>query len=614
MGKGAKMFVYNLDTNSQKVNGVTSSQCMYDHGAEGSNISLWNGQTIAPQSAIPSNGWKAPQYIEADGHWSFPCGCACEQSQFTLGFQNGASVELKIQTAPVPVNESSRGNVVCSLNSSSSLSPWSGQPGIGIMILPDPAKIPPREHYVPINPACWMEVFNNKVNGKFFNLPLNMVSLPASHDAGTSVATKCTSLASTAQTQTQTLDIGGQLNAGIRYFDLRPCVWDIHANNGSNDFYFGHFTSAESGQGCLGQNMVQALQQVAWFIKTNTQEVVILKFSHYVDNNYNSLPANLQLLMIETIQKQLGKALMYTASMGERVNATTLNTIVQSSRRVICIFDQLDNALYNPSMGILRFGDLASQAVHSNVYYQEDNGAVYLLMDEGLRHVPDPQTWRNLAGSVPINPSLFNTFKNADSAPYPFGPALMENAQLVNIPTDPESIYLTDISISNPGQVILRPVVSPAQLHSYAFHGTVQSYGSSPVYGSDVFSPFYSNFDVYDSYSDTDNLAIMVADQIDKYKKFLNGVGNNWQKDGMFLLSYTLTQTTFDAILSALGYGTVLTLATYANRYLWTVITSIMKGPTNQQPPNLIYIDAVDNANAVSAAFYLNLQNVNNHP
>lgn len=349
------------------------------------------------------------------------------------------------------------------------------------MVLPDPSTIPAQSGYIPTDSSSWMGELNASSAGEFFKRPLNMVSLPASHDSGMSASNRCTSLAGAAQTQTQTLDIRGQLNAGIRYFDLRPCVWKVNNNNGPNDFAFGHFSPAESGQGCLGQNMIQGLQQVGSFIGSHPNEIVILKFSHSTDSSYTPFPTSLQQLMIQTIQDQIGRV-MYAAAVGEKINQCTLQSITESARRVICVFDGLDASLYAPSSGILKFGDLSG------------------------------------------NPA-------ADS-----------------------------------------------------------------------------NLDIYDSYSNSNNLSLMVADQIDKYSKFLRGVGNNPQKNGMFLLSYTLTQTSTDAILSALGLGTLLALANYANRCLWTVITSIMQGPTRQQPPNLVYIDSVNNTNAISAAIYLNSQ------
>lgn len=67
MGKVATMFVYNLDSKDQTITGVTSQKCMFDNGEEGSDISLWNNQTLSPKTSLPSNGWHKPQFIEANG-------------------------------------------------------------------------------------------------------------------------------------------------------------------------------------------------------------------------------------------------------------------------------------------------------------------------------------------------------------------------------------------------------------------------------------------------------------------------------------------------------------------------------------------------------------------
>jgi hypothetical protein len=474
MGKGANMFVYNLDTNQQIVNGVTTSKCMYDNNKEGSNISLWNNVTIPSHSAIPENGWINPQYIEANGTDM----CVLEQSSVSLGFANGGTLTIDLETAIPEARQTTTGNVMCSLSSNYSLDPFTGKVNIGVMILPDASEIPDQNLYIPKDTTRWMEELNANSNGKFFQQKFNKVSLPASHDSGMSCSTECTLLAGLPQTQTQTLDIAGQLNAGIRYFDLRPCVWDVKAsNNSQDDFYFGHFTSVPviGGMGCLGQNMKEALVQVASFLSSTTQEIVILKFSHFGDKDGNAFPCSLQELMIGAIKEVLADQMLAITN-GEKINDETLQNVISSDRRVICVFDGLCPDLYNSENGVLIFGDLANS--------------------------PNPD----------------------------------------------------------------------------------------------------SNFDVHDNYSDSDNLCIMVADQINKYAAF-----NSTRNSKMFLFSYTLTQSTNDAITSAIGINSILDLANSANNYWWTVVTSLISDFSAQQIPNFVNLDNVDSKNAVSAAVYFNL-------
>ena len=466
------MFVYNLDANKQMVNGVISSNCMYDNGEEGSTISLWNNVTIPTQSAIPEKGWNNPQYIEANGTGS----CATQQSSFTLGFANGGALTIDLETAIPEARQTTTGNIMCSLSSNYSIDPFTGQVNIGVIILPDASEIPDQNLYIPQNPARWMEELNTNSNGKFFQRTFNQVSLPASHDSGMSCTTRCTPLAGSPQTQTQTLNIAGQLDAGIRYFDLRPCVWEVNEDCLVPDFYFGHFTPVPiiGGMGCLGQNMKEALEQVAAFLSLNTQEIVVLKFSHFGDKDGHNFTIALQQMMITDIKNVLANQLFVTTE-HQKINNKTLQTVISSGKRVICVFDDLDSSLHNPEEGILIFGDIAN--------------------------TPVPK----------------------------------------------------------------------------------------------------SNFDVYDSYADTDNLTIMVADQIDKYQLFTT------RAYGMFLLSYTLTQSTNDAITSEFGIDSILELADAANKYLWTVVTSMVSASSPKKIPNLVNVDNVDSKNAVSAAYYFNI-------
>lgn len=753
MGQGANMFIYNLDTKPQEVKGVTSQQCMYDNGTtDGSNISIWNNQTIPAKTAIPPNGWNSPQFIETINSGL----CMSEKSIFTLEFANKASINIELYDDSLPPATANwTGNIVCGIGNQNYI--FSGNPEIGVMILPDPDEALPQQNYVfspqvsqtveyryvfrrsdngaiyllidgmlrqipdtttltnlcaqsiylndpkfnvvpnkqslpfpvgrPImdnaqlvsvpeytdaifledtisadstavvlrpvesnflnyyafsgtvqpynlknptigpavapfdssfNTAKWMESLNNKTGGKFFNQAFNMVSLPASHDAGMSSTSKCTSAANNLNTQTQIMNIDGQLNAGIRYFDLRPNLWDINkfdptSNDAGNQFAFGHFANNLGGQGCLGQNMVEALQQVSKFITANPEEIVILKFSNYIDSNVTPFSLSIQKTMLKTIKTNLS-GLMYTANIGQKINTETLKSIINSGKQVICIFDNLDASLYDPTSGILKFGGLSSPTEKlpncPNVYYNPGTGIVYLLMDGKLREVPDWQTWTNLTGGVDLAnlPHACNIIQDANNLPFDQGQQIMEGAQLVRV-QGTSSVYLTDIMPDNPDWVVLRHVVSPAQMNSYGFNGQeVQAYNGTPVYGPDV-TTSDSNFDLYDSYSGTDVLPAMVADQIDKYTKFLSGNGNNPEQNGMFLLSYTLTESTQGAVSSTLGVGSIIELAKLANPFLWRVVNSIMRGPTTQQPPNLVYIDLVDSINPVTEAIYFNLQN-----
>ena len=488
MGKGFFMAVLNL-ANKPATSEVTEHKCVFDHGHEGSYYGpIWGGNgspaaQYAGVSAIPAFG-QPLQYVEAIGIGL----CAFEQSylQVAMGPSAGnydSFVRFNIQTNIIPVNVvQSSGNIVCSCSLNSSANIWSGQAAVGIMRLPSPDSVHDFNSYVQPDNADWMGKLQDQSKGRFFQRPLFRASFPASHDSGMSCVTRATPFGNASNTRTQTLDIGGQLSAGIRYFDLRPAVWDITASIGPNDFYYGHFASNLGGQGCLGQNLVASLQQVNQFLAAHPRELVVLKFSHYQDSSTKPFPVSLQKELVATVQTQLGSNMYLAGSNTEKTNHQTIQDLLDSGRRAICVFDSLDASLIDPMQGVLLFGDLSGSP-------------------------------------------------NADS-----------------------------------------------------------------------------NFDVYDSYADSDNLVHMIRDQIGKWKEFC---ARPQYCSGMFLFSFTLTMGgEWDNILAEFGYKSILELASYANEYLWNVINCIYRGPASDQhpPPNYVYLDDARGDLPVAVAWYLNVQ------
>jgi len=107
--------------------------------------------------------------------------------------------------------------------------------------------------------------------------PLRTVSMPASHDAGMSSSNDC-NMANQCNTKTQTTAILGQLQAGVRYFDIRPTIY-------KNTLYTAHLDDT-TGFGCNGESMQNVLSDVVTFIG-RSGDLVILKFSHYYDRDNN---------------------------------------------------------------------------------------------------------------------------------------------------------------------------------------------------------------------------------------------------------------------------------------------------------------------------------------
>jgi hypothetical protein len=111
------------------------------------------------------------------------------------------------------------------------------------------------------------------------NRPLYRVCFPGSHDSGTYMATHQTDFGSARITQTQILDIQGQLMQGVRYFDVRPVVYGE-----PEAFYTAHYTDLTplglGYQGAIGVALDAALAQVRAFASGHRKELVILRFSH----------------------------------------------------------------------------------------------------------------------------------------------------------------------------------------------------------------------------------------------------------------------------------------------------------------------------------------------
>jgi len=127
------------------------------------------------------------------------------------------------------------------------------------------------------NVSHWMGDQNSLIGGR----TLKEISLPGSHDAGMSVSQHCSG-GIECNTKTQEKDILEQLEAGSRYFDIRP-VYDDH----SGIWYTGHFSFAGSYLvGCAGQGLGSALACVAIFFESqeNEKELVILDISHCLVN------------------------------------------------------------------------------------------------------------------------------------------------------------------------------------------------------------------------------------------------------------------------------------------------------------------------------------------
>jgi hypothetical protein len=133
-------------------------------------------------------------------------------------------------------------------------------------------------YFTNYDPARWMEdtLFPAKEN-----LTLKDIVIPGSHDAGMSALNgtggKQAGSINNCNTLTQKLNIGKQLNAGIRMFDLR-------VGSFKNQIYTKHSSSdcmAEAMGGGYGERFADILDSVKTFLDVHKKEFIILTFSHF---------------------------------------------------------------------------------------------------------------------------------------------------------------------------------------------------------------------------------------------------------------------------------------------------------------------------------------------
>ncbi|MCP4108618.1 MAG: hypothetical protein GY749_24230 [Desulfobacteraceae bacterium] len=124
-------------------------------------------------------------------------------------------------------------------------------------------------------PKSWMK---DNIKALQF-MKLRELCIPGAHDAGMSVRGTGTAGAFECNVVTQKNSILGQLNLGVRYFDIRPVI-------SSGKYYTGHYSDVPVAgwQGANGQSIDSIVSEINQF--TNTQrELVILYLSHDLDTD-----------------------------------------------------------------------------------------------------------------------------------------------------------------------------------------------------------------------------------------------------------------------------------------------------------------------------------------
>jgi hypothetical protein len=152
------------------------------------------------------------------------------------------------------------------------------------------------------NPATWM---NDLLLPGKSNYTLRDIVIPGAHDAGMSVLGGVggseSGTINECNTLTQKLNLGAQLNAGIRMFDLRVGVFNdtLYAKHSSSD------CMADAIGGGYGEQLGKILDAVRQFLLENKGEIVLLTFSHFCERE---IPVH---DLADTIVRRLGKEILY---------------------------------------------------------------------------------------------------------------------------------------------------------------------------------------------------------------------------------------------------------------------------------------------------------------
>ncbi|EPS45302.1 hypothetical protein H072_717 [Dactylellina haptotyla CBS 200.50] len=150
-------------------------------------------------------------------------------------------------------------------------------------------------NFFPTNgPVSWMQASLPSIGDR----PLRKICMPGSNNSGMCQQTgPATAFADDDNSATQWRDIHGQLVAGARYFDIRPCIGQ--GNRGKSQIMCGCYSNTGedtllSWQGMNGLYLQDVIDQVNQFLEEEgNKELVIINLSrgYNTDEGYRTLNA-----------------------------------------------------------------------------------------------------------------------------------------------------------------------------------------------------------------------------------------------------------------------------------------------------------------------------------
>lgn len=208
------------------------------------------------------------------------------------------------------------------------------------------------------NPSKWMANINDK-------MPLNSIIMPGSHDAGMSEAIDCSGVGFTDgyNTITQFKNVAAQLDAGVRFFDLRipvtfagPLGVTIDRNPGLRTFHGANVINEPNNffaGGCFGEPFGDISKATVDFLKLNPSETIIFRIGHMIANKHEAAQ-----LIGRIKQTEIFKQHMVLTLPNDTTLATTPLSKLRGKVIIVLQGSEFDSQLSN-SEGLFRFDEVA---------------------------------------------------------------------------------------------------------------------------------------------------------------------------------------------------------------------------------------------------------------
>jgi hypothetical protein len=190
---------------------------------------------------------------------------------------------------------------------------------------------------------------------------LRQLCIPGSHDSGMSEFEKGTFFARSCNAITQLTGVLGQLQFGVRFFDVRPVI-------AGGQYRTGHYTFVGDGlgtQGANGQSIASIISDVNTYTAEN-QELIVLYLSHDLNTDLGQpdYPGFTQEEWSVLLTQLQGLNHLFTADPAADLTLLTLADFIGNGAAVVVIVDTSSD---------LRLGGLAGQGFYLPTNYQVYN-------------------------------------------------------------------------------------------------------------------------------------------------------------------------------------------------------------------------------------------------